>query len=105
MDMSNTRTSGRVSSVRIVRSSSIVCLAADVKAEDLLPIIGPVGYERRIPSILVETFYFGYGTSGWMQWYQGPGDEFGGNGDLAPTYILANGDTTGYGLQCVPLRT
>jgi hypothetical protein len=71
------------------------------------PIIGagltgpncPVGYERRIPSILVETFYFGYGTNGWMQWYQGPGDEFGGNANLAPTYILANGDTTGYGLQ------
>lgn len=99
MVMSSTRTSEQASQVQTVRPLLVVCYPGVIKAEYPSPASGPVGYERRIPSILVETFYFGYGTSGWMQWYQGPGDEFGGNGNLAPTYILANGDTTGYGLQ------
>ncbi|KAL7003994.1 hypothetical protein EMMF5_006470 [Cystobasidiomycetes sp. EMM_F5] len=54
----------------------------------------PDGYPHRFFSILVETFYIQSGS-----FPAGPAGEWGSNGDLAPTYILANGDTTGYGLH------
>jgi len=54
----------------------------------------PPGYERRIPSILVETFHFGP-----ADFPDGPAGPWGSNGPDVPTYILANGDTTGYGLH------
>ncbi|KAL7007560.1 hypothetical protein EMMF5_003024 [Cystobasidiomycetes sp. EMM_F5] len=54
----------------------------------------PKGYEHRIPIILIETFHIGAGD-----FADGPAGKWGSNGDAAPTYILANGDTTGYGLH------
>lgn len=54
----------------------------------------PLGYERRIPGILIETFYIGAEDFG-----PGPFGLWGDNGPDVPSYILANGDTTGYGLQ------
>ena len=42
----------------------------------------------------VETFHFGP-----ADFPDGPAGPWGSNGPDVPTYILANGDTTGYGLH------
>ena len=43
---------------------------------------------------VVETFHFGP-----ADFPDGPAGPWGSNGPDVPTYILANGDTTGYGLH------
>ena len=54
----------------------------------------PAGFEHRLPIILIENFYIQSG-----EFADGPAGKWGSNGPNVPTYILANGDTTGYGLQ------
>lgn len=54
---------------------------------------GPTGFERRIPSILVESFHF------LTDFGDGPYGPWGSNGPDMPTFILANGDTTGFGVS------
>ncbi|CAD6573034.1 MAG: hypothetical protein CYPHOPRED_005048 [Cyphobasidiales sp. Tagirdzhanova-0007] len=54
----------------------------------------PLGFKQRIPGLLIETYYLGASSFG-----DGPAGPWGYNGPDVPTYILSNGDTTGYGLH------